>query len=277
MIEVKDKSLIIHASTTEKGLYNPSKFDKRKLQHQIWACIKPITILFIASIFISFNLNAFGFNIRIQASDFLLPVFFIIVFNQITSNQNPLKEAFKSLEIKAILFIFTSLFFIGITGHWLNFGSTNFWGIKKIIGWCICVFYFLIGFSLYEKRQNVIQLFIVVSWFMGLLCLIGASLPCTRYILAPGLATRIQGFMGNPNAYGILYCFALLLQISSSHTLPYKKVIKNTSIAILLINLVSTTSRAAWISFIAVYFFYALKNNKRKKLFTIKLTSTLIL
>ncbi len=142
-----------------------NQIDKIKSQFRLFSFTGTIILLFITGNFISFSSNAYGFNIRVQASDFLLPMVLIAAFNK-----NVLKDVFKLPETKHILLIFTGLFLTGIAVHWLNFGTTNFWGIKKIIGWCICLGYFLAGFLVHEKRQGIIHTLIVTAWFMGAIC-----------------------------------------------------------------------------------------------------------
>lgn len=181
MIEIQKRSLIIKLREIHLN-----QIDKIKSQFRLFSFTGTITLLFITGNFISFSSNAYGFNIRVQASDFLLPMVLIAAFNK-----NVLKDVFKLPETKHILFIFTGLFLTGIAVHWLNFGATNFWGIKKIIGWSICIGYFLAGFLLYEKRQNIVQTFIISAWFTGTLCLIGCLFSSTQVFFAPGLNTKL--------------------------------------------------------------------------------------
>ncbi len=101
--------------------------------------------------------------------------------------------------------------------------------------------------------------------------LIGAAFPHAHDIFIPGQITRIQGFMGNPNAYGIFFCFILLIPILLNDTLPYKKEYKRIGMLLIIINLLGTTSRAAWISFILIYILFMFKNDNSTKYFIRKI------
>ncbi len=204
---------------------------------------------------ISFNLNAFGFGIRIQASDFIIPILGFTAFNQ-----SSFINTIKSYNVWTIILVFTNVFVVGVICHWLHFGDINFWGIKKIIGWFICIVYFVVGISLYEKRENILHAFIIASWIIGTICLIGCLFNETRpYFSYNNAVTRLQGLMGNPNAYGILYATALALQIILNKTLYYKKSIKRAGMLILALNLLGSSSRTAWGSFFAAYLVYAIR------------------
>lgn len=213
---------------------------------------------------VSFNLNAFGFGIRIQLSDFMLPVLGIIALRQAS-----FRNIIKAYNFRAIILAFTGVLILGAICHWCYFGAINFWGIKKIIGWCICIGYFLVGISLYEKREETIHALIVASWIMGAICLIAASFPETRDVVIYNDLTRLEGLMGNPNAYGIFFAFAMLLQISAQNSLPFQNGTKKIGITILALNLLGTTSRAAWLSFMGAYFIYAFKKNNLKNIIII--------
>ena len=220
-----------------------------------------IIFLCMIGLLISFNLNAFGFGIRIQVSDFIIPIIGIAALRQPS-----FRNALKSYDIWAIILVFTGILILGTACHWLNFGMINFWGIKKIIGWCICVSYFLVGISLYEKREDVTHAIIVTVWVMGAICLIAASFALTRpFVIYLGYP-RFQGFMGNPNAYGIFFAFALLLQISLNSILTYTYKTKFIGMAILALNLLGSASRTACGTFIFACFIHAFKTQRLKKI-----------
>ncbi len=214
-----------------------------------------LIFLCMTGLLISLNLNAFGFGIRIQFSDFIVPI-----MGTAALSQSSFRNVLKSYDIWAIIMVFTSILVLGTTCHWLNFGVINFWGIKKIIGWCICISYFLVGIALYEKRENILHTFVVASWIMGAICLIGCLFNETRpYFSYNNAVTRLQGLMGNPNAYGIFYATALALQIVLNKTLYYKKSIKRVGMLILALNLLGSSSRTAWGSFFAAYLVCAIR------------------
>ena len=221
-----------------------------------------IIFLCMIGLFISFNLNAFGFGIRTQAADFMIPI-----MGSIALKQASFRNVLKSYSVWAVILVFTSILIIGAACHWFYFGAINFWGIKKIIGLCICIVYFLVGISFCEKREDVVHMLIIASWVMGAISLIGCSFPATRYFFIYSDLTRLQGLMGNPNAYGIFFAFALLLQISVNNLLPFKNEAKIFGLIILILNLLGTTSRAAWGAFIMSYFVYALNTNGLKRFF----------
>ena len=204
---------------------------------------------------ITFNLFFLGFGIRIHASDFIVPIMSIMALKQTS-----FRGILKSLDVWIIIVIFTSVLLIGAVSHWLHYGEVNFWSIKKIVGWCICIGYFLVGISLYEKRQDCLQMFIIASWIMGALCILGCLFDGTRpYFSYNNAVTRLQGLMGNPNAYGIFYTVALSLQITLNKTLPYKKNIKQAGILLLALNLLGSSSRTAWGAFFITYLIYAIR------------------
>ncbi|MES2252374.1 MAG: hypothetical protein V4482_01650 [Pseudomonadota bacterium] len=220
-------------------------------------------LLCMLGLFISFNLSGFGFGIRIQASDFIIPIMGITALKQTS-----FKDTLKCFNTWVIPIIFTSILLMGLASHWLNFGAFNFWGIKKIIGWGICIGYFVIGLSLYEKREKAMQALIVASWIMGIVCLIAASITITRSYVVYADYPRLQGFMGNPNAYGIFFVFTFILQIALNSTLPYAKKTKTIGMIILSINLLGTSSRAAYGAFIIACFVQALKIGQLKRFLT---------
>ncbi|MES2607160.1 MAG: O-antigen ligase family protein [Pseudomonadota bacterium] len=222
-----------------------------------------IIFALMSGLLISFNPTAFGVGIRIQASDFLIPIilFFIV-------KKSLFQKISNSFDICIISSIFTGIFLFGALKHWLNFGNINFWCIKKIIGYCICIGYFFTGILLYEKRHDVTKIFIITSWFMGAFCLILYNFfPELESIFIYKAAARFQGFMGNPNAYGFFFAFALLLQISLNSTLQYNQFIKRLGFVLLMLNLLASSSRSAWGAFLIPCMLYALKNNKTQKYF----------
>lgn len=223
--------------------------------------VNSLILLSMLGLLFSFNLNAFGFGIRIQASDFTIPILGLLALKQ-PSFRNDLR----CCDLWKIICIFSGIFIFGIICHWFSFGVFNFWGIKKIIGWCICTGYFFTGIALYDKREKIIQNLIISSWIMGIICLIGCSFSSTRNLFIYSDLTRLQGLMGNPNAYGIFLAFILLLQISTNDFPPYKKQTKIIGISVLGLNLLGTTSRTAWISFICAYFIYTLRKSNLKKM-----------
>lgn len=221
---------------------------------------KITVFLCMIGLFISFNLNALDFGIRIQASDFIIPIMGIAALSQAS-----FRNTIKSYNVWAIILVFTSVLILGAACHWFYFGTVNFWGIKKIIGWCICVGYFLVGISLYEKREDVVHALIITSWIMGAICLIAASFTLTRPFIIYSGYPRFQGFMGNPNAYGIFFTFMLILQISFNSTLPYTKNTKAIGMSILALNLLGSNSRTALATFLFIYSVYALQYGFLKK------------
>lgn len=220
------------------------------------------TALFLCmlGLFLSVNLNAFGFGIRIQASDFIMPIIGMTALKHASC-----KNTLGYFSAWFIPIFFTSILLLGLASHWFNLGAFNFWGIKKIIGWGICIGYFLIGILLYEKREKAMHALILASWIMGVICLISASVTLTRTYVVYACYPRLQGFMGNPNAYGIFFAFVLLLQIALNTALPYAKKTRIMGMIILGINLLGTTSRAAGGAFIIACFAQALKVGHIKK------------
>ncbi len=186
------------------------------------------------------------------------------------------RNVLKSYNVWAIIIVFSSILIIGAACHWLHFGTINFWGIKKIIGWIICGAYFLVGISFYEKREGVVHTLILASWVMGAICLISASFAETRPFIIYSNYPRFQGFMGNPNAYGVFFAFLLILQISFNATLPYTKNIRIIGMYILSLNLLGANSRTAWISFIFTYIIYAFQYGFLKRLISWGLALSLI-
>ena len=204
--------------------------------------------------------------INLAASDV---VFIIFLITTMFKHRNKLfqsvlffpKDKTLCLSILGCIIFFTFSFFKG---------SMNMWPLIKYLGFFILLGYLFLGYFLDEKksRPKTSKAFILSLNGSSILFFLATLAKSFQWIDFPEVAVQNFGLSGNPNVFGLISCFTLALHLSliDRGNLPFAKNLNSLLIILEMITILTTASRASWISGIIIFIYFLFKKNTWKAL-----------
>lgn len=196
------------------------------------------------------TLSIYGTEIRVASADLLLPIILILIFFQF---QN---DGFRYLKwrlpnLPGWLVLLSILLSVSLIRGVYFTGELQTWAlVNKYIGWYILVIFFVSGgiVSHLSSRSGK-RLFLCVIVFTA--CIIGVldSVSYLQTMRGFGQYYRMEGFAGNPNAYGfLLVVIALIVQAQNRFRPIFSRYIDIICVAWLMALIVMSGSRSAWLA-----------------------------
>ena len=181
--------------------------------------IAAFAMAFAMQIFITPKL--FGTAIRVSLADILLPIIGLLSFREFLKNG----LRFVCFELKFIwlwLFAMTAWMIISFINGIIVIGYIQTWAlVNKLFGWFVLITFFTFGALVANKLSSEIK-----SRFFSFLlisaCCLGAIdfWPYIQTLAGFSNYQRVEGFTGNPNAYGLLVVTILTVCLAWSSRQP---------------------------------------------------------
>jgi O-antigen ligase len=209
-------------------------------------------MLFLASFHFLITIPLGATGIRVSLSDMFLPVFIVILVIKFSMGN----ITFKFNSIFVWLLVISIWLTVSLITGYLHTGQVTSWGlVNKYIGWYVLIGYLIIGGFIWRIKSDVpnyffLKSFVVTTWGVAIIEIVHHVLVGAGVIdVLP--ETRIDGFSGNSNAYGLIVTTSLIIQIVYyKNELLFSKRLMVAGILLSLLALALTISRGAWLGFI---------------------------
>tara|TARA_Y100000588_G_scaffold146097_1_gene159902 strand:- start:200 stop:1492 length:1293 start_codon:yes stop_codon:yes gene_type:complete len=201
-----------------------------------------------------------GSRLRIGVSDFLLPVFLLVVLWRMYSFGR-LDMHWRIRRVGIWLSLLSGWMLISLIIGYSHMGAWQTWAVvNKTLGWFMLVGYFLLGAILganvdADARDRFVKMFLVVGWVV---CAYEIAVFTLNYhgFVRWSNYMRPQGFFANPNAFGVALSSMIVIHAAYLRRRAlFPPWVHRLGMALVLLALFLSASRSAWLGLIVALIF----------------------
>ena len=193
-----------------------------------------------------------GTRLRVGVSDFLLPLFLLVVLWRMYSFGR-LDMHWRIQRVGIWLSLLSGWILIALVIGYFHMGIWQSWaGVNKTLGWFVLVGYFLLGGVLgatvdANARDRFVKAFLVVGWGICAYEIVIFALNHHGFVERRDYI-RIQGFFANPNAFGVALSSMIVIQTAYLRRRAFfPRWANRLGMTLALLAVFLCASRSAWV------------------------------